>query len=1450
MGCVGTADDDVWYKFTAINTSHLIIVTPETMNNVVFQVFSGTCSGLSNLFCQNGTVGSDSESYKLTNLTIGNTYYIRVYSYYASIYDQGTFTICVNLPPPIPSNDNCSGAITVAVNNDESCTLSTSGTSIGATQSQVGCSGTADDDVWYKFTAINASHLITVTPETMNDVVFQVFSGTCSDLSNLLCRNSTNGSDSESYMLTNLTIGNTYYIRVYSYAISGYQGTFTICINLPPPIPPNDDCSDAITVAVNNDENCTLITSGTSIGATQSMVACFGIADDDVWYKFTASDTSHMLTVTPETMGFVTFQVFSGTCTGLNSLICQNGGITNNPAIYKLTDLTIGETYYIRIYSAYNNYGQGTFTICINLPPPTPPNDNCDGAITVDVNTDQNCTLTTSGTSYGAVKSQPGCNGLLFDDVWYKFTASDTSHMLTVNPGTIDDVVFQVFSGSCANLNSVICQNATNGSNPESAILTGLTVGATYFIQIYSLFDYIGQGTFTICITSLDNMTYSASAAESQIKASIGAGSADAGIIRLRIDVDGGKNPLSVTGITCSTNGSSSPVTNNVINAKLYYTGTSSIFSTNNMYGTVSILDDGNFTIVGNQELVGGFVTTSHYFWLTYDLKCSAVDSDVIDAEFNSFTIGGNVQTPTPQSLAGSRSITQITKYETLVDGNFSDPAIWTCGTPENGTNVPIYIKNNIVLDQSFVTNGNLIVDLGKVFTITNNSFTINPTGSTAVSTTIYGTMDISNEGIFNIGTSLPGTGSANITIASSGTVNVNTGGTFNVGTSTSNTPSNLAISGSFNNSGGTTNVGPIGGGSRTLSTIAATSAFHVSNGAVHINGNIDIKAGTFSQSGGDIIEDGNGVSSSVAFGIPLVRFEIGGGALNLSGGNLIIVDPHFINNQIYGYAFYKSSPYYTNASGNHTIQFGNGSSTTPGGHTKGFFNKNYKICFKNLNVDGVNGTTNRMVSFENEIGIDGDLNVISGELVGGYPMHVAGNIINNGTMTGINLVLGRYQNETQSSTNNEQSITGNGTWRTTVSNPEANIYSLKVNNSNSQPVEIGSKMISGIGTGSIQSTLTLTLGKIDIGSSALTLGISTSDVGTLTLGYGTNSYVIGTLKRWLNASTGERVFPIGTSSTYYPVIINYTIKPTIAGALTTQFIAGDAGSTGLPLVDGKGANPYVNTLSNTGYWQVDASNGLSGGTYTASFTGTSFSGINDYITTRVIKRATSNDNWTIAGNYSVGTGSNAVPTAVREGLAGFSQFAISQGQNMPLPVELTKFTGTPQGKINLLKWETASETNLSKFILERSANGRSDSFKSIDQILAKGNASSSFNYEYSDTNPLIESYYRLKIIDYDESFEYSKVILLRNYNAEEGDVLVYPIPAHNNITLGFRTSHSEEMTVDIRDINGRLVWHQKFDAVKGNNIRDFDISNLAMGFYYLSVYGESVNMNARIIKD
>jgi hypothetical protein len=388
-------------------------------------------------------------------------------------------------------NNECSGAYSLPVSANTTCININSGTTTGATQSLPACgsSGSADDDVWYKFVATSTSHTIKITNATYN-ISSQAFVGSCANLSSIACQNQQNSKNID-YRVDNLTIGQTVYVRVYTDANAVYTD-FDICVSTPPAGSPiNDECSGAINLVVNPDLNCGSVYNGTTYYATQSLPACYGTADDDVWFKFTATNTSHRLNLSNQNRGIV-FQFYSGDCNTLNAFSCNEG------STFQYDNFIVGQTYYIRLYTVDANFIYTNFTICIGTPPPPPVNDECTGAINLLVNSDLNCGNVLNTTTTGGTPSIAACGyGNADDDVWFKFVASSASHRVNIS-NTNNTIGFQLFRGDCNNLTSMFCEGLWYVSNTQYQF-NNLTIGETYYIRMYSQ-GYLDVLNFTICI--------------------------------------------------------------------------------------------------------------------------------------------------------------------------------------------------------------------------------------------------------------------------------------------------------------------------------------------------------------------------------------------------------------------------------------------------------------------------------------------------------------------------------------------------------------------------------------------------------------------------------------------------------------------------------------------------------------------------------------------------------------------------------------------------------------------------------------------------------------------------------------------------------------------------------------------------------------------------------------
>jgi hypothetical protein len=355
--CGGASDDDdVWYEFTATNTTHtidLLNVTGST-TDLYHSVFSGSCGALgAAILC------SDPNSSVLTGLTIGNTYYVRVYTWSSTSGQTTDFDICIGTPPPPPGNDECNTAFPAAVSST-SCTPTT-GTIASATPSWQanGCGGTANDDVWYSFVATTPAVQINLTNifGGTTDLYHSVYAGTCGALgAALVC------SDPNNSTLTGLTPGNTYYVRIFSWTSTvGQTSVFDLCIMEAGVCgtPNNQDYCVAPAIITEDGGTFSANTSGTYTSDTPgNLNALFcGSIENNSWYEFVAdatTETFNFSSVTNCTSGIqaevyeVTEDV-NGCCTGFTSMSnCWNPATATSGTV-TATGLTIGNTYVLMV---------------------------------------------------------------------------------------------------------------------------------------------------------------------------------------------------------------------------------------------------------------------------------------------------------------------------------------------------------------------------------------------------------------------------------------------------------------------------------------------------------------------------------------------------------------------------------------------------------------------------------------------------------------------------------------------------------------------------------------------------------------------------------------------------------------------------------------------------------------------------------------------------------------------------------------------------------------------------------------------------------------------------------------------------------------------------------------------------------------------------------------------
>jgi hypothetical protein len=181
-----------------------------------------------------------------------------------------------------------------------------------------------------------------------------------------------------------------------------------------------------------------------------------------------------------------------------------------------------------------------------------------------------------------------------------------------------------------------------------------------------------------------------------------------------------------------------------------------------------------------------------------------------------------------------------------------------------------------------------------------------------------------------------------------------------------------------------------------------------------------------------------------------------------------------------------------------------------------------------------------------------------------------------------------------------------------------------------------------------------------------------------------------------------------------------------------------------------------------------------------------------------------------------------------KSGINSFSNWTLATSSG-PLPVRLITFTAKSMEKNSIqLDWETEMESNFKEFEIQRSSDPKTD-FLRLSSVGSHSGKSGKGTYYFLDDTPQpgLLYYYRLKMIDIDESYAYSKIVT--GIAQGQDPVNVFPNPATTWIQI-----HAKDPVerIELLTISGRTLLDQEANPI-GNKL---DLPQLAPGNYLLRV--------------
>ncbi|MBO9613572.1 MAG: T9SS type A sorting domain-containing protein [Dyadobacter sp.] len=188
------------------------------------------------------------------------------------------------------------------------------------------------------------------------------------------------------------------------------------------------------------------------------------------------------------------------------------------------------------------------------------------------------------------------------------------------------------------------------------------------------------------------------------------------------------------------------------------------------------------------------------------------------------------------------------------------------------------------------------------------------------------------------------------------------------------------------------------------------------------------------------------------------------------------------------------------------------------------------------------------------------------------------------------------------------------------------------------------------------------------------------------------------------------------------------------------------------------------------------------------------------------------------------------------------STFYVASKNISALPVKLADFTAQEQEGNAVLSWKTVEEVNFSRFEIQRSTDAKN--FVTIGNVKSETKGTGG-KYRFTDKDLSMQrgsnAYYRLKMIDLDESFAYSSVVQLPLKGLSAS---VYPNPANKNVQVDL--SWETPTTWQILDTNGSTVAFGR--AASGKF--EVDVRQLNPGFYILQVNSDQLHNNFKLIRE
>ena len=190
-----------------------------------------------------------------------------------------------------------------------------------------------------------------------------------------------------------------------------------------------------------------------------------------------------------------------------------------------------------------------------------------------------------------------------------------------------------------------------------------------------------------------------------------------------------------------------------------------------------------------------------------------------------------------------------------------------------------------------------------------------------------------------------------------------------------------------------------------------------------------------------------------------------------------------------------------------------------------------------------------------------------------------------------------------------------------------------------------------------------------------------------------------------------------------------------------------------------------------------------------------------------------------------------------------------SVSESTPLPVQLVSFEGELVDDKVIVSWQTASEINNDKFILEKSFDCKN--WFTIAEIEGAGNSTNVLNYSFVDDALILGTqYYRLTQVDFDGAKETFQTIDVSKIATAPFEIKVFPNPMKEEVKVSFLADKQGYSRFRIYAQSGQEMYGGLVGTVQGENSFNFNTSSFTEGIYVFKIEKENgVVSTVKVVK-